>query len=496
LKIEEAYSVKKVTEIIKRSLETPTLSHIFVIGEISSLSFSKVGHIYFSLKDEDGTLLNCAFFAGYNRSLNFKPENGMKVVAYGSITVYGPRGSYNLNTFKLVPAGEGALALKLKQLKEKLQKEGLFNAERKKYFPKLPSKIGLITSQTGAAIKDFLKMTKEVPSISVVLFPAVVQGENAPKSVIKGINYFNSRGDIDCIVITRGGGSEEDLFCFNDEQLAREIAASKLPVMSAIGHEKDVLISDLVADLRQPTPTAAGRFFAENYKNALLKLEKIKHFFNTISRNYVEKHSATIKLNSLKENLINKIERLLPEKEQSVDYLYEKLFSSITRNIEQKEYLLENLNRSLHPNTLKQNLIRREEVLNQYKLRLKEGVETLIKKKSNNFENLNKRLEPNVLFNLLKRKTDTLKSLKSDLSGKMENIIVKKEEKLKYTSGTLHSVSPLAVLNRGYSVVYDKNKKSVKKSVTQINQGDNLNIQFADGFALCNVLYKEKTNGK
>lgn len=451
MKIEEAYSVKTITEIIKSQLEIPALSKIWVSGEITSLSFSKAGHIYFSLKDVDGTLLNCTFFAGFNRNINFKLENGIKVLVLGSITVYGARGSYQLNCFQIIPEGEGLNALKLKQLKEKLQKEGLFSESRKKVFPKLPKKIGLITSESGAAIKDFLKMTKENPTLSVELYPAVVQGEQAPSVIIKGIEYFNLKNQVECIVITRGGGSEDDLYCFNDEQLARAIANSKIPTMSAIGHEKDVLISDLVADLRMPTPTAAGRFFAENYKNNLFKIEKIKDYFNRLSDNFVERHPSYIKLQSLKENLINKLERLLPETEQTIDFNLEKLTLGINRIINENENKLESLFKMLHPSTLEQSVLRKNEKLENFKKNLESGI---------------------------------------------ENFIKNKENKLNYLISTLDTLSPLSVLNRGYSVVFDKNRKKVKKSVEQINQGDNLNIQFADGFALCNVLYKEKQNGK
>ncbi len=451
MNLNEAYTVSEITRVIKTQLEVPALSRIWVIGEITSLSRSQAGHIYFSLKDENGSVLPCTFFANFARLLDFQLENGSKIYTFGMITVYDKRGSYQLNVMKIVPAGEGELALKLKQLKEKLQKEGLFNETHKKPIPKIPRKIGLITSPNGAAIRDFLRMIRKSPILSVILFPASVQGTGATATIIRGISTLDRMPDVETIVITRGGGSEEDLFCFNDETLARAIFACKTPVISAIGHEKDTPVSDLVADLRLPTPTAAGRYFSENVQTFIQQLQKTRDKLITAMIQLRDKNPDLTKFRMLTERFRDLLLRFLPDWEQQLDLLSGNLTGEIMRRISDEETRFRNLEKQLHP------------------------AHTLEK------------------IGMLEKRLQTLSGQLCDtLSGQL-NIA---NQRLTALTRTLNAVNPLNVLERGFTAAFTKDGKKLLRKIEQIHTGDTLNIRFVDGFALCHVLYTEKKEPK
>lgn len=250
------YSVFALTTEIKATLEK--LGIVWVQGEISNFKHHSSGHMYFSLKD-DRAQIKAACFRNSNLYLKFRPEDGLEVIARGKISVYEPRGDYQLIVEYMEPKGLGSLQLAFEQLKEKLRKEGLFDQERKIALPLLPRKIGIVTSPTGAAVRDMLRILKRRnASLHVLIYPAKVQGSGAAEEIAEGIRYLNTRADIDVIIVGRGGGSIEDLWAFNEEIVARSISQSKIPVISAVGHEVDFTIADFVADLRAPTPSAAA----------------------------------------------------------------------------------------------------------------------------------------------------------------------------------------------------------------------------------------------
>lgn len=253
-------SVGQLNEYVKGMLESnDVLTDVWVRGEISNFTnHYKTGHYYFSLKDAQGAI-GAVMFRSYAARLPFVPQNGMKVLLHGRVSLYVPGGQYQINADSMQPDGVGALYLAFEQLKAKLQAEGLFDQARKKPLPRIPSRIGIITSPTGAAIHDMINILgRRFPSAEILLYPALVQGAGAPASLIAGMQYFNQRDLVDLIIIGRGGGSMEDLWAFNDEQLARTVAASRLPVISAVGHESDFTVCDFVADRRAPTPSAAA----------------------------------------------------------------------------------------------------------------------------------------------------------------------------------------------------------------------------------------------
>src|SRR5437868_14296855 len=251
------WAVRELMSAVRTAVERE-YTDVFVEGEISNYRPAESGHLYFTLK-EDGAQMRVVMFRSQARLLKFKPADGMAVIARGRITIYEGRGELQLVAEYLEPKGAGALQIAFEQLKQKLAAEGLFDASRKKPIPVLPRCIGIVTSPRGAAIQDMLNILRRRHSdAQVMIYPAQVQGETAATEVSAGIRYFNRRRNVDVIVIARGGGSLEDLASFNDEGLARIIAASELPVISAIGHETDFTIADFVADLRAPTPSAAA----------------------------------------------------------------------------------------------------------------------------------------------------------------------------------------------------------------------------------------------
>lgn len=270
-RVDRVYSVKELNEYLKeRLIGDSRLRDLRVAGEISNLNKPSIGHVYFTLKDEESQI-SCVLFRTRAEETGINLETGMRVVARGSVDMYVARGVHQLVVREVMRIGLGELFVQLEERKEKLAKEGLFDATRKRSLPLYPNRIGVVTSESGAALHDFLNITRRrYPLAEIVLSAALVQGPSAPGSLIQAIRGLSDLGDIDLIVLCRGGGSPEDLWCFNDEELVRAIVASTVPVVSAVGHETDVTLSDLAADVRAPTPSAAASLVVPD-KNALLQ---------------------------------------------------------------------------------------------------------------------------------------------------------------------------------------------------------------------------------
>lgn len=272
-----ALTVTQLNEYIKQILDHDTrLTDVYLKGEISNFkNHYSTGHYYFTLKDE-GSMIRAIMFRSSAAKLAFLPEDGMKVIAHGRISAFVRDGQYQIYCDSMEPDGVGALYIAFEQLKRKLEAEGLFDPARKKPIPKIPSRVGIITSATGAAIRDMINVCgRRFPFATLVLYPSLVQGPDAPPQLIDGVRYFNNAGNVDVIIIGRGGGSIEDLWAFNNEELAREIAASGIPVISAVGHETDFTICDFVADRRAPTPSAAAELAVPETGELKRKIEHI-----------------------------------------------------------------------------------------------------------------------------------------------------------------------------------------------------------------------------
>ena len=272
-----ALTVTQLNEYVKRMIDvTPQLNNVYVKGEISNFkNHYSTGHFYFTLKDE-GSQLRAVMFKSSAVKMKFMPEDGMKVTAHGRISAFVRDGTYQIYCDSMEPDGVGALYVAFEQLKTKLESEGLFDQAKKKPIPKIPSRVGIITSATGAAIRDMINVCgRRFPFAELVLYPALVQGKDAPLTLIEGLKYFNRTKSVDVIIIGRGGGSIDDLWAFNDEELARAVAASEIPVISAVGHETDFTICDFVADKRAPTPSAAAELAVPDTAELKRKISNI-----------------------------------------------------------------------------------------------------------------------------------------------------------------------------------------------------------------------------
>lgn len=314
----QALKVSEVNSYIKRLLVTDMiLSNISVEGEISNFKHHYSGHMYFNLKDEKGKIKS-VMFKRDNENLDFIPEEGMKIIATGYISLYERDGEYQLYVRFLKESGKGDLYKKFEELKKKLEKEGLFLEEKKKRIPFLPKTVGVVTSATGAAVRDIINVIhRRCPICNIIVYPSSVQGESAPKNICEGLRYLDNREDVDTIITGRGGGSIEELFAFNDEEVARTIHNLQTPIISAVGHETDFTIADFVSDLRAATPSEAGELAVPDIKNLLYDIDNnynklVKHISKEINEHkiHVNHLSNRIKYFSPINNLKNKKQNL------------------------------------------------------------------------------------------------------------------------------------------------------------------------------------------
>ena len=318
-------SVTQLNEYIKMLFDgNKLLSNVLVKGEISNFTNHRTGHFYFSLKDEGG-LIRAVMFRTYASALPFIPEDGMKVTVHGRVSSFVRDGQYQIYVDDIQPDGVGSLYIAFEQLKRKLEAEGLFDKENKLPVPKLPRKIGIVTSPTGAAIRDMINVIgRRFPYAQIILYPALVQGAGAAPTIIEGIRYFNETRSADVLIVGRGGGSMEDLWAFNDEALARCVATSNIPIISAVGHETDFTICDFAASLRAPTPSAAAELAVPDTEDIKRRLENVNmRNRNTILGNLSR---ARQRLDSIsKTGILSSPERLLDERRMNVLYNSEKL---------------------------------------------------------------------------------------------------------------------------------------------------------------------------
>ena len=315
--IEEIYSVSDYIKLCKNAIEK-SIPQCFVQGEISNLSKPSSGHWYFTLKDENSQV-RCAFFRLNQRKIKFSPENGMSVIIRGVTTLYPQRGDFQLIIQQMEPAGIGNLQLAFDQLKNKLRLEGLFDSDNKKELPAFPNKIGVISSSTGAVIKDIIKVLKSrYPLAQILLYDTIVQGENAHLKIIKALRAADQSKNCDVLILARGGGSLEDLWAFNEEDLARVIYECSTPIISSIGHETDTTIADFVADLRAPTPSAAAVSATPDLNNILYNASKLKQYLYDSITQYIESNKTTLELLKLK--IIDPSQQLLLNAQKLDDF--------------------------------------------------------------------------------------------------------------------------------------------------------------------------------
>ena len=333
-----AMSVTELNNYIKNLFDTSRfLSSVSVKGEISNFTYHRSGHLYFSLKDGESQI-KAVMFRSSAVKLKFMPESGMKVIAHGSVSVYQRDGVYQMYITSLQPDGIGALYLAYEQLKEKLYAEGLFDDACKKLLPAMPERIGVVTSPTGAAVRDIINVIgRRFPLARIYLYPSLVQGEGAEENLIRGIDYLDKSGLVDVIIIGRGGGSIEDLWAFNSEKLARRIFAAKIPVISAVGHETDFTICDFVSDMRAPTPSAAAELAVPDMRDIYIRLDS---YYGRCASSLERKvEIAEERFNSIKDKLIDdNLKYYLLDLEDSILDLKTRLSASMGLSINSQEH--------------------------------------------------------------------------------------------------------------------------------------------------------------
>jgi len=349
----QVYSVSQITRLVKGVIES-SFGPVGVRGEISNYVLHSSGHRYFSLKDE-GALLNCVMFRSAGAALRFEPEDGMLVEARGSLTVYERGGRYQLRVDEMAPAGVGSLQQAFEALKKKLSEEGLFDEKHKKPLPRFPRTVGVVTSPTGAAIRDILRvMKRRAPYVGVVLKPVRVQGEGAAEEIARAIELFDSTGIADLLIVGRGGGSLEDLWAFNEERVARAIFSARVPVISAVGHEIDFTLSDFVADVRAPTPSAAAEIAVRDNAELLTTLERERARLEAAIRRAIGDRRARVNALATSYGLRRPLD-LLREGAQRVDELRHSIglqwASFLARERQRIEHCRERL-RSLDPHAI------------------------------------------------------------------------------------------------------------------------------------------------
>jgi len=439
-------SVISVSELNKKakSLLEKGIPKLWIEGEISNLAKPASGHMYFSLKDEMSQI-RCAWFKQRQLQNTLNIVNGSKMLALGKIGLYEPRGEYQFIVEKMEIAGEGDLKRKYEDLKRKLSAEGIFSEENKSELPNLPKKIGVITSPSGAAVQDILTvLNRRFPIIPIIIFPVAVQGEQAAPQIQNALEKANFRADCDLLILARGGGSLEDLWAFNEEIVARAIFDSEIPIISAIGHETDVTISDFTADLRAPTPSGAAELAVPDQHDWIKSIDNISEKINTI---------ITQQINS---------------KSQLSDWINKRLSQSspmmtVKRQIEKSNNLQKMLSSSIF-----QNLSRQEKNIHQLKSNLNE---------------VSPRLKIHTQLSRIKELNQKITSCSDHLLEGLNN-------RINLASKTLNSVSPLRTLDRGYAIARDAKTKNVIMSADTIEIENDIEVKLAKGEIKVTVIEK------
>ncbi len=428
------FTVSRLNQTVRQLLEHE-MGQVWISGEISNFTQPASGHWYFTLKD-DTAQIRGAMFRNSNRRVTFRPQHGQQVLVRASITLYEPRGDYQIIVESMQPAGEGLLQQKYEQLKARLQAEGLFDSEFKKQLPSPAHTVGVITSKTGAALHDILHvLNRRDPSLPVVVYPTAVQGDDAPGQIVRAIELANRRQECDVLIVGRGGGSLEDLWSFNDERVARAIFASVIPVVSAVGHETDVTIADFVADLRAPTPSAAAEM---------------------VSRNQLE----------LLRQLQNGQQRL----EMAMDYYLanrNRRFTQLFHRLQQQ-----------HPQL---RLARQQTVLERLRQRMNQAVESHLKRAGQRQIRITQCLNQQTPQSRIHRAQSHMQQLEYRLTQNMHERLGSTRERFGHAITHLEAVSPLATLARGYSVTTASDGK-VLKQAKQVSPGDVLTTRVSDGW--------------
>jgi len=441
-KTSQVYSVSELTENIQALLEDH-FDFVWLEGEISNFSRPASGHYYMVLKDENAQI-RAVMFRLQARYLKFLPENGMKVIAQGRLTVYAPRGEYQIILDYLEPMGVGALALAFEQLKKKLASQGVFDKEIKKPLPFLPQRVAVITSPTGAAIRDFLKIIRRrFANMEIIVVPVRVQGEESTADMVEAMDWVNRELNVDVIILTRGGGSIEDLWAFNREELALAIRKSRIPVVSAVGHEIDFTIADLAADFRAPTPSAAAELLV------------------------VEKETLLHRLEDMRNRLISGLGRKLKGLNQDLDHLSKRVKDPRKR--------------------LDDSWMRLDEIHN----RLTRLMDLIVRDRKNRLSMEKRSLLLHSPLNVSASIKQRLDFQRTAIGHAMNSCLGEKQMSLSLLEKRIKDLSPLSILNRGYSITRSLPEKIVLRDASVVKKGKQVQVLLAKGALECRVEKRE-----
>ncbi len=436
----DIYTVSRLNSEVRAVLEG-SFPLLWVEGEISNLARPASGHIYFSLKDPVAQV-RCAMFRTKRQRLRFQPENGMQVRIRARVGLYEARGEFQLVAEHMEPAGEGALQQAFNELKRRLAAEGLFDTGHKLPLPPFPRCIGVITSPTGAAIQDILRVLKQrFPAIPVVLYPVPVQGADAPEQIAEMIRLADRRADSDLLILARGGGSIEDLMAFNDEQVARAIYQARLPIVSAIGHEIDFTIADFVADRRAATPSAAAEMVSPDQEEVARTLDTLENRLGLQMGNRVEQLS--LRLETLRQRLLR-----------------------------------------CHPGS---RLLQQQQRLDELEQRLTQGVRNQQRRIREYIFTLNARIQAHTPVHRLGRLQQRCDQLRQQLVQLQAHRVQRLGQRIAAAAGNLHTLSPLATLERGYSITRRLPGREVLHTTAGVQPGDRVETLLARGILLCQV---------
>ena len=434
------YSVSELTAGIRALIET-TFGDVWIEGEVSNCKVWNTGHMYFTLKD-GGAQIKAVMFRTAVRYLRFKPEDGLHVIARGRLGVYEPKGEYQIVCEHMEPHGLGALQLAFEQLKKRLQAEGLFAPARKRALPALPRRIGIVTSLDGAALRDILKvLRRRAPNASVLIRPARVQGEDAAADVATAIRMLGRVPGVDVIIVGRGGGSIEDLWAFNEERVARAIAACPVPVVSAVGHEVDFTIADFVADLRAPTPSAAAEMVVAAKDEFCHRIDRLTGRLRAAVRSDLQRRRAAVHVLGSRRGLAGFTARVGMRGRHAAELTHQ----------------------------------------------LRDAVGRLIDGRARDYRGLRQRLEQRDLARRLAAIRGRLTAAEGRLSGAAHKTRHRADARFRALAGRLENLSPLAVLGRGYAVCWNEDKTAIVRSAAAMSPGDRVQITLASGEIGCRV---------
>ncbi|MGB0036370.1 MAG: exodeoxyribonuclease VII large subunit [Candidatus Acidiferrales bacterium] len=484
------WKVSELTARIRGLLET-ALPDVWVEGEVSNYHPAQSGHLYFTLKDARAQI-RCVCFRDQVRGLKFRPEDGLHITVRGALSVYETRGEYQIYVSHIEPVGLGALQLAFERLKKKLSEEGLFDDARKKPLPVLPLRIGVVTSPSGAAIRDILRVLKRrFPNVHVLLFPVKVQGEGAAAEIVAALRYFNRAKVADVLIVARGGGSLEDLWAFNEEIVARAIFASEIPVITGIGHETDFTIADFVADVRAPTPSAAAEIVVRSRQ----EFERhIAEHYRRIS------HQMRYRLSQSRHRVrdlqthrgFRQLEVLVRHRRQQVDELSSSLAIGLRLRLATTRQRLTIAGAQIASFDLRG----RAEVLRrriaQQREMLRAALERAVTRKRRVFTTAQVRFAALDLRARVGKLRRALEQRSVELRVRLDRILIAKRRALAAASLKLDERSPFQLLERGYAIAYDASG-NVLRSPDQVAEGDDISVRLARGLLDATVRRKKKT---